>query len=230
MSTSYTRAKLRSNLAIWANNSHAVFDQYIVDIAIPQAESRMLRDLDLELFLNSAVISITNNVNSVTKPTGEVSTEYLMILRSGQTRWDMIQRRTRDFCRWAAGTVTGVPKYFCDLSTTAWFLAPTPANSYGSPNAISISVIRPNGLAVDVGGTYLSQNFGDLMFWATAMELQSFQKNPSKVQEAMQLYTSLVPAARAETNVLERVRYVDVGTTAAEQMLASQAADMETSQ
>lgn len=232
MSQTYTKAELKAAVKLWANNTHADFETFINDVGIPQAESRMLRDLDFELFESSEAITITNNSNSVTKPTSEVSTEYLMILRSGQTRWDMIQRRTRDFCRWAAGTVTGVPKYFCDFSTTAWFLAPTPANSYGSPNAISISIIRPAGLipGVGTGTTYLATNFADMLFWATAMECQSFQKNPSKVQEAMQLYTSLVPAARAEVDVLERVRYVDVGTTAAEQMVAEQASDVRTSQ
>ncbi len=230
MSTSYTLATLKAAIKAWANNTHADFDTHLSNVAIPQAESRMLRDIDLELFESSATIAITNNVNSVTKPTGEVSTEYLMILRSGQTRWDVIQRRTRDLCRWVATTTTGVPKYFCDLSTTAWFLAPTPNATYGSPNAISISIVRPNGLVTDTGGTWLSQNLGDLLFWATAMESQSYQKNPTKVAQAMELYVSLVPAAKAEAEVLERVRYIDVGTTAAEQMAGQAAADMESSQ
>lgn len=230
MSTSYTLATLKAAVKVWANNTHTVFDSYISDVAIPQAESRMLRDLDLELFESSESITITNNSNSVTKPSGTVTCEYLMILRSGQTRWDIIQRRTRDLCRWVATTQTGVPKYFSDLTTTTWFVAPTPQNTYSSPNAIAIVVKRPNGLVTDTSGTWLSQNMGDMLFWATAMECQSYQKNPSKVQEALQLYASLVPAAKAESDSLERRRYADVGTTAAEQMAGAAAADMETSQ
>lgn len=230
MSATYTLATLKAGIKLWANNTHTDFDTYLDTIAIPQAESRMLRDLDFELFESSESITITNNSNSVTKPSGMVSCEYIMFLRSGQTRWDVIQRRSRDLCRWIATTSTGVPKYFSDLTTTTWFVAPTPANTYSSPNAIAIVIKRPNGLVTDTTGTWLSDNMGDMLFWATAMECQSYQKNPSKVEEALQLYASLVPAARAEVDVLERVRYVDVGTTAAEQMMAKAGADQGTSQ
>lgn len=230
MSATFTLAQMRTAIQDWTNNVHADMLDYLNETGLQNAESRILRDLDLELFMSSASISITNNSNSVTKPTGTVSAEYLMILRSGQTRWDLIQRRTRDFCRWVATTATGTPKYFCDFSTTAWFIAPTPANSYASPNAIAIIVTRPTSLITDTGGTFLSDNFGDMLFWATAMEMQSYQKNPSKIKEALELYASLMPAARAEVDVMERVRYADVGSIAGEQLMAKAAADAGTSQ
>jgi hypothetical protein len=177
---------------------------------IKKAEHRVLRDTQLELFedtIETAVTIIGNRL--VAKPAGVLMITSLW-WKNG-TAYDPIEERGYDYCLVYAPDETadtGDAKYYAELESNI-YLSPTPT----AVRTLRMkAIVRPDGLAAGNLTTWLGTHMGDVLFQAALIESWMFLKNQERMNEAAQMYASLLPQARAEVGKLARRTYAGVGT------------------
>lgn len=177
---------------------------------IKRAERRLLRDTQLELFedvIDSE--STASGDRSVAKPAGVVMVTSLWWVDTGVRKY--IEERGYDYCLEYApdeAADTGDPKYYAELES-ALYLSPTPAAVH---NLRMKAIVRPDGLSVGNATSWLGTHMGDVLFQAALIESWLFLKNQERMNEAAQMYASLLPQARAEVGKLARRTYAGLGT------------------
>jgi hypothetical protein len=176
MAITYTYTTLKTAIANYAADAGAKLDAEIDNTIIPTAETRVLRDMDLELFDATGNVTINSGSNVVTKPAGWIATRSLINV-SGSTKTQLLRRSYEYLIDYAPdSSQTGVPIYYCELSDTQWMLAPTPTDS---ATGTSRYMKRPAGLSGSVSTTWLGSNAGDLLFKACMLEFLFWSKNTS---------------------------------------------------
>ena len=179
-------------------------------LIIKKAETRVLRDTNLELFedtIETAVTIIGNRL--VAKPASVLMITSLW-WKNG-TGYDFIEERGYDYCLEYAPDETadtGDAKYFAELESDI-YLTPTPT----AVRTLRMkAIVRPDGLAAGVPTTWLGTHMGDVLFQAALIESWQFLKNQERMNEAAQMYAALLPQARAEVGKLARRTYAGVTT------------------
>lgn len=191
--------------------------EYVTEIPfiIARAERRLLRDLDLELFedLDDSLSTVIDGT-TLTLPKTVVMVTSAWITVAGAL--EFLEERGLDYCRAYSpdASATGTPKYYAELLSDAadqanmLYFAPTPA----AVAALSLKVIRrPAGLSVSVTETWLSRHADAALTQAALIEAWQFLKNPVRIDEAANLYSSLLPQAKQEVGKLSRRTYAGVG-------------------
>lgn len=191
----FTYATLTSALQAWPVNDDTVYVANL-PLIIAAGETRLVVDLNLDIFdAVDATIVVTAASRDVPKPTGLIGTRTLYLIASNVRT--QLKKRSRDFCMQYAPnpTLTGTPKYFCDLSTTNWMVVPTPVAT-GTAEAFFIK--RPTGLSGSTTTTWLSQNAGDLLFKACLLEAEEYLKADDRWADIANSYKSLLEPRRLE--------------------------------
>lgn len=191
----FTYNQLHDALQSWPVEEN---DEYTADLPkiIDMGELRLVRDLNLEIFdTTDSAIVVTSGSRFLTKPTGHIQTRTLWLITSG-TKTPLLLR-SRDFCNSLAPTpaTTGVPRYYCEYSTTQWMVVPTP-NATGT--AESLFIKRPTGLAPGTQNTWLGDNCGDVLFAACLMEAELWLKADDRYADVEKQYNDKLNIARAE--------------------------------
>lgn len=211
MSISYTYASLLTALKDTVTDQSTEFSDALPNI-IGLAETRLLRDLDLEMFDSVSTISFTQSSPLVLKPTGFVSLRALYYL-DATNNFQVVELKPWEYVidYWPnAATETATPKYMADYSTTQWYLAGTPnAGISGSVRYVK----RPAGLSGSVSTTWLSENVGDLLFYSCLISAEEFLKADDRVDVWKGEYRDRLSAARMELRRDKRDDYAPVSGT-----------------
>lgn len=208
MSLTYTYAQLTAAIKTWAEDTDANYVAQIDDF-IAKSETRILRDLDLELFEVWSSVTISNASRTVPKPTNTVAVNDLFVRSPSEQKWVEIPRRSYEYCIMFAPTesATGFPVYYAELDGTNIYVVPTPDQGYASGNARVRATIRPTGLSSSNTTSWLGDNVADLLFNACMIEAHVYLKNPAKVKEAADLYMTLILQATRELEQARRPTY-----------------------
>lgn len=201
MATSYTFDTLKTALVDWSEDSFSDFADEIPDI-IALAETRCLRELDLELFDTTD----TSKSTAIGDPELDLADDGI-VLRSLYVNDALVLPRAESYVNYYDGLVsTGQPLYWCQHAETSVLLAPTPDAVYSTRQRV---MKRPAGLSASTTTTWLSTHAGDLLFWACMAQAESWAKTTdtgdAAVAEAE--YQKLLPAARHELRLLMRRDY-----------------------
>jgi hypothetical protein len=194
MAIAFTWDSLFNALQSWPVDRN---DQYQADLThmIALAETRLLRDLNLELFDLKQDVTVSNGVREVSKPADLLATRTMnLTVGTGSVA---LRQRSYDFCiaYQPDSTVTGVPAYYAELSETQWYVVPTPVQGY---TANVRYVARPTGLSPTVPSTWLSRNVGDLLFSACLMESEHYLKADDRFADMKARYDRDLPIAKLE--------------------------------
>lgn len=239
MSIEYTYDSLRSAIQSWAEDVEDDFSDNLAGI-IAKAETRLLRDLDLEIFLKrfnqmtDFTASVIPDQREFQYPVGAFKIESVFVNWAPEAelneRLRPLVRRSWSYLTAMFGDLTneqfGEFRYWADLprgpatedgpydtiDRPRFVIAPVTVDYFWSDGDLAVTAwVRPDGLTPDNQETYLSKYMGDLLFWATAIESQSFLKNSAKVDESANMYASLLPKAIDETADMQRKPYKALG-------------------
>jgi len=209
MSASYTYTTLKTALKNYFENDDTEFDTEL-DAIIGRGESRLLRDLDLELFIDTDdTVSTAVGTRTITKPAGVVQVDEVWIKDSSAV-FQLVERRTYSRClQYAPHETTDTadpPVYYAEQESDL-YLSPTPS----AIRAVRLRVVkRPTGLSGAQATSWLGSNVGDLLFHACAIECALFLKNKDQTEAEGAMYASLIPSAKKEVMGLTRVTYASI--------------------
>ena len=208
MSIQYTYATLTSAVQAYAADTDEDFVNNIPDF-IAKGETRLLRDLELETFEQWLQVTISAGDRTFSKPADVIAVNDLWIRDPSAQKWIECPRRSFEYCVAYAPTEssTGVPAFYAEYDEDEIYVVPTPVSTYTSGNARIRATIRPAGLSASVTTTFLSENYGDMLYHAVMMEAYDFQKNHAKVQSSAQKYESLIPSVVKEVEAVVRKHY-----------------------
>ena len=208
MSITYTYASLTATIKSYAEDTDADFVANIDDM-IAKAETRILRDLDLELFEAWSLVTVSSGTRNVAKPTNAIEVNDVWIRNPATKEWVELPRRSFEYCLLYAPVEAqmGVPAFYCEFDEDDIYVVPTPDQSYSGGNARVRATIRPTGLSSSNTTSWLSNNVADLLFHACIIEAQNFLKNPKKIEEAAGMYQSLIQQIALEVEQIRRKTY-----------------------
>lgn len=211
MAVSYTYTTLRSAVIDTTEDHGTEFDAALDNI-IALAETKVLRDLNIELFDLVATGNFTSNDPLLAKPAGMVALRTLHYT-DASGNFVLIEPKSWEYLKdyWPnASTTTATPKFVTDYSETQWYLGGTPASAL----AYSARYIkRPDGLSATTATTWLSTTVGDLLFYACLMGSEQYLKADARVDVWKKDYNERLPAVRMELRRDKRDEYAPVSGT-----------------
>jgi hypothetical protein len=195
VSTSFDYAGLRT-LAEGALADSSVEFEAIFDTLLNLGEDMCVVDLALDIWKgNSGDITITANNQAVPMPAGFLKILTLFLVVDNDRV--MLPPRTHEYllAYWPSVTEEAQPRYFSPYSTTQFYVAPTPDADYP---AIAYGIKRPDSLAANHGGTWLSQNAGRLLYLATLVNIEQFDIADERVEMWKKEYAEELGRKRVE--------------------------------
>lgn len=208
MSITYTYTTLTEAIKSYAEDTDEDFVANIDDF-IGKAETRILRDLDLETFEAWQIVTVSSGNRQVAKPTNAIEINSMFIRNPAVKRWIELPRRSFEYAMLFAPVEAsvGVPQFYCEFGQDNIWVVPTPDQSYSGGNASVRATIRPTGLSSTNATSWLGNNVADLLFHACMIEAHNFSKNPAKIEEAAGMYQSLIQQIGFEMEQIRRPTY-----------------------
>lgn len=205
MSASFTYTTLRDAIQDWAEDDSTEFTDAL-DTLIALAESRLARDLNLDLFRTSDTGTMVQGTATLTRPSTLLTIDAVHYTSGSEKVF--LTERSQDWCDlyWLDTTATEPPLYWCESTVNQIRVVPTPDSAY----AYTIrGIARPDGLSSTATTTFLSTRCGDALFGACMLEAARFLKWSAEEVALAQAnyYQTLLPAALLELKGLTRVEY-----------------------
>jgi hypothetical protein len=196
MAISYTYDSLRTALIATTEDGGSEFESGLDNI-IGLAETKVLRELDLELFDSLASGTFSTLTPLVTKPSGFLALRSFWY-EDGDGDYTPIEPKSYEFVRdyWPRQSLTtATPKYLADYSDVAWIIAGSPSTAF---TWRAKYIARPAGLSSGNTTSWLSNNVGDLLFYACLVGCEAFLKADERVNLWKSEYRERLLAARTE--------------------------------
>lgn len=171
-----TYSELVSTIRSYAELDSNALPDSIINTFILLTENKILRDIDLEVFRQSSVGSLTANNRFLTMPT-DILTHRYMLIRDTNGDDSFLDFRDVSFVKeyWQDPTQTGFPKYYAVWNQSTFIVAPTPAASY----QLELGYIRkPAQLSSSNPTTWLSLNAPEAMLYGCLYQAYSYTKGP----------------------------------------------------
>jgi len=213
MSIQYTYNSLVAAMQAFSEDTDMDFLANIDDM-IGKGETRILRDIDLEVFEQWLEVTVSGGSRVVSKPSDVIHINELFVRTPSVLDWIDCPRRGFEYCIQYAPNenLTGVPKFFSEFDETDFYVVPTPDQSYSGGNARIRATIRPTGLGMSNQSTWLGDNYGDILFAAVMIEVYDFLKHQGAMEKAATKYQSLVPGLQVEMEDNQRRQYKGLNT------------------
>ena len=162
--------------------------------ALDLAEERLFKELELQDLETKATGALVTNTATLVKPLGYKYANYFKITSASLDI--ILEKKREDYLidYWPNSTVTGVPKYYADLSATLFRLAPTPSSTL----TYEIKYTKqPDKLSVANTTNYYTEQCKDVLFGACMLEMCLFMKAWSQIP----VWKTYYEAARDAWNV-----------------------------
>lgn len=204
MASAYTYDSLVTALR---NTTEDQGSEYLAEIPrlIALAEDRVLRDLDLELFDDTATSTFNAGSPWLGKPQDMVALRYMQY--TGAAGLALLVPKTMGYITtyWPDEAVTtATPKYYAEYSDQNWFIGGTPDDAY----PVTIRYIkRPDGLSSAVQETWLSTHVGDALLYAALVASEQFLKADERIPVWGADYADRIAKAKRELRFTDRSDY-----------------------
>lgn len=210
MAASYNYTTLKAALEAFTEDFGEEFVSAI-DTIIPLGESRLLKDLDLEIFDTTTTGSFSVGNPLVPKPANMVALRTFFYSDANQNYVELEQKS------WAfildywpkASTTTATPKYYSEYTNTHWYLGGTPS----AARTYTLRYItRPTSI-VTAGTSWLGTNAGDALLYSCLITAEQFLKADDRMPLWKTEYTQALTTARRELRRTDRTDYDPLGAT-----------------
>lgn len=171
----WTFDSLSSAILAWNETNSTDFVANVSNF-IRLAETRIYRDTNLRITVNSVTGSLTSGVQEYALPTTFISTVELTLPTVGAGALEM---RHQTWLKEAYKTANQAqPKYF-GLVTNNFMVAPTPNTTY---SYVLSYKAHPEFLGTSTNGTWVSRNAEDLLLKACMVEATKFNKHMNPIE------------------------------------------------
>jgi len=207
-----TYAELTQQILDYTETDVNVLTSTITNDIIEHAESRIFRNVDLDVFKKYKTAALTSGDPFVAMPGATPQTfafiRYVQIFSTDNVRISLEKKDSSFINEFLPNrTTTGTPKYYANWDNDTIVLAPTPDAAYTVELAYNA---QPTGLSSSTTTTWISTNAPEMLLYACLIEAFKFLKNPQMVQMYEQYYKEhLTPFAGEQMGRRRRDDYMD---------------------
>jgi hypothetical protein len=179
----FTFTTLKTAIQDYTENTESTFVSQLPRFIL-NAEERILKECQLDVFRRNQTGTITSGNKFLTKPSDFLSPFSLSVLNSSANEFLLYKQVTflQDFTPNPA--TTGVPKYYASFDEASFLLAPTPNAGF---TAELHYYFRPTSITTSSdGNSYLGTNAELALLYASLVEAYTFMKGEADV---LQFYT-----------------------------------------
>ena len=192
----YTFTTLKTAIQDYTDNAESTFVSQLSRFIL-NAEERILKECQLDVFRKSSQGSATLGSQYLSKPTDFLSQNSLSVIKSSSKEFLLYKQVTalQDYTPNPA--TTGTPKYYADWDNDTFLLAPTPDSNY---NMDLHYFYRPTSITTSSDGTsWLGTNAELALLYGSLVEAYTFMKGEADIlqvyngrfQEALQWMKNL---------------------------------------
>ena len=169
----YTFTTLKTAIQDYTDNTETTFVSQLPRFIL-NAEERILKECQLDVFRRNSSGTVTSGVKYLTKPDDFLAPFSLSIINSSNNEFLLYKQVTflQDFTPNPA--TTGAPKYYADWNDESFLLAPTPDSGY----SVELHYFyRPTSITTASSGTtWLGDNAELALLYASLVEAYTFMK------------------------------------------------------
>ena len=174
----FTFTTLKETIQDYTDNTETTFTSQLSRFII-NAEERILKECQLDVFRKSSQGSATSGNQYLAKPSDFLSQNSLSVINSSSKEFllykqvTMLQDYTPD------PTTTGTPLYYGDWDDTSFLLAPTPDSTY----TMELHYFyRPTSITASGDGTsWLGTNAELALLYGSLVEAYTFMKGEAEL-------------------------------------------------
>jgi hypothetical protein len=192
----YTFTTLKTAIQDYTQNTESTFVSQLSRFIL-NAEERILKECQLDVFRKSSQGSATSGSQYLSKPTDFLSQNSLSVIKSSSKEFLLYKQVTalQDYTPNPA--TTGTPKYYADWDNDTFLLAPTPDSNYDMDLHY---FYRPTSITTSSDGTsWLGTNAELAILYGSLVEAYIFMKGEADIlqvyngrfQEALQWMKNL---------------------------------------
>lgn len=180
---SYTFAQLKTAIQDYTENTESSFVTNLPNF-IKNAEQRIFKTVDLELFRKNATSALTQNDQYLSVPTDYLASFSVSITKNSAKEF-LLQKDVNFIQEYNPNpATTGTPKYYAYFDVDNFIVAPTPDSNY----AVELHYYyRPASLTAgaDSGTTWLSENAPNALLYGSLVEAYTYMKGE---QDMLSMY------------------------------------------
>ena len=169
----FTFTTLKTAIQDYTDNTETTFVSQLPRFIL-NAEERILKECQLDVFRRNSSGTVTSGVKYLTKPDDFLAPFSLSIINSSNNEFLLYKQVTflQDFTPNPA--TTGAPKYYADWNDESFLLAPTPDSGY----SVELHYFyRPTSITTASSGTtWLGDNAELALLYASLVEAYTFMK------------------------------------------------------
>ena len=177
---SFTFTTLKTAIQDYPQNTESVFVSQLPRFIL-NAEERILKECQLDVFRKNAQGSATSGNQYLTKPVDFLSQNSLSVINSSSKEFLLYKQVTmlQDFTPNPA--TTGTPQYYADWNENSFLLAPTPDTDY----TMELHYFyRPTSITTSGDGTsWLGTNAELCLLYGSLCEAYVFMKGEASLQK-----------------------------------------------
>ena len=207
-----TYAELTQQIIDYTETDCNVLTTTILNDIIEHAESRIFREIDLDVFKKYKTANLTIGDPFVAMP-GDTPqlfafVRYIQIFGTDNIRITLEKKDASFINEYVPNrTITGTPKYYANWDNDTLLLAPSPDATYTVELAYNA---QPTGLSSSNTTTWVSNNAPEMLLYAFLVEAFKFLKNPQMVQMYEAYYKqALQPLVGEQIGRRRRDEYMD---------------------
>ena len=188
----YTLDNLRTDIRSYTEVSSNVLSDSVLGTIIVNSENKIYREVDSDQDRFYATSNAIVGNRYVTIPQDLRFIRYVQLKDTAGNQYYLEQRDTSFMAEYYStpGTqAVDIPKYYANWDEEFWVVAPTPDKTYEitlaynkQPDTITDTTSSP---APATAGTYLSNNYQDLLLYACLVNTYGYLKGP---QDMLQYY------------------------------------------
>jgi hypothetical protein len=188
----YTLDNLRTDIRSYTEVSSNVLSDSVLGTIIVNSENKIYREVDSDQDRHYATSNAIVGNRYVTIPDNLRFIRYVQLKDQDGNQYYLEQRDTSFMAEYYSTPSTqavDIPKYYANWDEEFWVLAPTPDKTYEitlafnkQPDTITDTTSSP---APATAGTYLSNNYQDLLLYACLVNTYAYLKGP---QDMLQYY------------------------------------------
>ena len=176
----FTFTTLKTAIQDYTQNTETTFDSQLSRFIL-NAEERILKECQLDVFRKSSQGSATSGNQYLSKPTDFLSQNSLSVINSSIKEFLLYKQVTMLQDYTPNPTTTGTPKYYADWDNDTFLLAPTPDSAY----TMELHYFyRPTSITTSSDGTsWLGTNAELCLLYGSLCEAYLFMKGEADIQK-----------------------------------------------
>jgi len=180
----FTFTTLKTAIQDYTQNAETTFVTQLPTFIV-NAEERILKECQLDVFRKNSQGSATNGNEYLEKPADFLAQNSLSVINSSSKEFLLYKQVTflQDYT--PDPTTTGVPRYYADWDSSTFLLAPTPNADFSMELHY---FYRPTSITTSSDGTsWLGDNADLVLLYGSLVEAYTFMKGE---QDLLSLYNN----------------------------------------